>query len=126
LPTVEAARFTKNGIIGVDLDSIRNPKTRELLPLAAKIVADNPTYWEVSPSGTGLHAYFTGSIAKALTKTPLEGGGFIEIYDDGRFFTWSETVHSGSLDSLTAFPEADSRLVRSQFFGKQQSTLWPP
>ena len=38
-------------LVGVDLDKVLNPDTGELDPEASRIVADLPTYCEVSPAG---------------------------------------------------------------------------
>ena len=47
----------KNGIVGFDLDDCRDPETGEIAPWALKIVERVPTYWEISPSGTGLRGF---------------------------------------------------------------------
>jgi primase-polymerase (primpol)-like protein len=69
---------------GLDLDDALDPETGEIEPWAAEIVADFPTYWEISTSGTGLRGICIGS--KPGTDCKKES---VEIYDgrtteDGR------------------------------------------
>lgn len=112
--------FQGDGTVGVDLDSVLVAGV--LTPVAAEIVAKNPTYWEVSPNGGGLHGFFEGSIVKALTPTKLDDyGGKIEIYDRGRFFTWTGNCFSGSLESLTAFPDTLNAYIIASAIEKEPS-----
>jgi putative DNA primase/helicase len=76
--------------VGIDLDRCRDPLTGDLEPWAQKIidsVADR--YVEASPSGTGAHIIFEGSIRESVkTKT-------VEIYGQDRFFTITGRVIRG-------------------------------
>jgi putative DNA primase/helicase len=68
--------------VGIDLDDCRDPETGEISSWAQRIinsVADS--YVEASPSGTGVHIVFEGSI-KDSVKTRN-----VEIYAQDRFFT---------------------------------------
>ena len=47
---------------GIDLDKCRDPATGKLDQWADDIVALGETYWEVSPSGTGLRSFVRGKI----------------------------------------------------------------
>ncbi len=67
---------------GVDLDHCRDPETGTIEPWALAIVAELPTYWEVSPSGAGLRAFCTGSLPPKDRKY-----GGVEMYEAGRFMT---------------------------------------
>src|SRR5262245_36943804 len=49
-----------NGIVGFDLDDCRDPETHQIVPWATIIVQQLPTYWEISPSGTGLRGFAYG------------------------------------------------------------------
>src|SRR5262245_5658267 len=42
-------------LVGVDLDSCRDPQTGQLEPWAGEIVEQVGSYTEASPSGTGVH-----------------------------------------------------------------------
>jgi hypothetical protein len=50
-------------LAGVDLDGCLDPETGELEPHAEAIVGRLASYWEISPSGRGLKAYFLVSLA---------------------------------------------------------------
>ena len=50
----------------------------------------SPSYQEYSPSGTGIHVLCRGKIAKAVKATlPNAGGATTEIYQQGRYFTFT-------------------------------------
>ena len=51
---------------GIDLDRCRDPETGKLDLWAEDIVALKETYWEVSPSGTGLRAIIRGKVQKTV------------------------------------------------------------
>jgi len=68
---------------GVDLDKCRDPETGKLDLWAEDIVALGESYWEVSPSGTGLRAIVRGKIAKSI-KNDKAG---VEIYRSQRYLT---------------------------------------
>jgi hypothetical protein len=73
--------LTGDGIIGIDIDDAC-ASDGAVAPWANSIVQSIPTYWERSPSGTGLHAWCRGTWPTAGNKT-----GRIEIYAHRRFFT---------------------------------------
>jgi putative DNA primase/helicase len=54
LDGIGIALIEKNGVVGFDLDSCRDPQTGEIAPWALKIVEQVCTYWEISTSGTRL------------------------------------------------------------------------
>lgn len=77
--------FTKDDpFVGIDLDKCRDPKTGTLAPWARKIQQQVPSYWEASPSGTGVHG-----LTEISTSLPPHGRkkGPVEMYQDKRFFT---------------------------------------
>ena len=43
--------------IGIDIDDCRDPETGVIAPWAQEIIDALPTYWEVSPSGTGVKGW---------------------------------------------------------------------
>ena len=73
-------------LIGVDLDrcvaDFATDGTPILTPHAQKVVKALGSYWEISPSGTGIRAFFY-----ADTKVPGKNSGGAEIYSEGRFLT---------------------------------------
>jgi hypothetical protein len=79
--------FTKEDeLVGIDLDGVRDPATGKVEPWAQNIIELSETYTELSPSGRGF---------QIIARGKLEGGGInyqpaqVEIYDSGRYFTFS-------------------------------------
>lgn len=80
----------KDPFFFIDLDNcVDNGK---ILPWAEEILNLFPTYWEFSPSKKGLHGYGIGKIPEKYLSGKKTGRrkGSIEIYDKGRFFTFTE------------------------------------
>ena len=75
--------FTKDsGLVGIDFDHCRDPKTAEIEQWAATEISELDSWTEVSPSGTGLHTVVKG------TKPSVEcRKGRVEMYSAGRYFT---------------------------------------
>jgi primase-polymerase (primpol)-like protein len=82
LDGIGIALTEKNGIIGFDLDDCRNPETSEIDPWALKIVEQVHTYWEISPSGTGLRGFGYGRKPGSHCRA-----GDFEMYSHGRYVT---------------------------------------
>ncbi len=72
-----------NGLVGIDLDH-HIGDDGSLSDLAREIVASLKTYWEISPSGHGLHAFGFGELPPGRRKSTRHG---IEMYSMGRYFT---------------------------------------
>lgn len=77
----------EDNYICLDLDNIHiNSKTFEPMTDIAKEVMDK-TWWEISPSGTGVHAYFKGKLPdKVMKKNTSED---LELYSHSRFITFT-------------------------------------
>jgi hypothetical protein len=71
-----------DGIVGIDLDDCRDPKTNAIKDWAVKIIRRFGSYTEVSPSGTGIRIFLRGTL-------PPEGRhkGKVEVYDTGKFLS---------------------------------------
>lgn len=81
---------------GVDLDHCRDRETGEIEPWAKQIIDALQSYWEITPSGTGIRVYVEGKI-------PGKQGcrkGNIEIYGTDRFFTVSGNSPPGFKDTM--------------------------
>jgi putative DNA primase/helicase len=76
-----------DGFAGVDLDDVRDPDAGALTPEAAALVARFATYADVSPSGTGVKLVGRGDWRAGWHKRPFPGGGEVEAYSAGRYFT---------------------------------------
>lgn len=53
---------SKDSYVVVDFDNCVDPETREIDPAARKYLAKTDTYAELSPSGTGFHLVYQGSV----------------------------------------------------------------
>lgn len=106
-------------LTGVDLDKCLNPNTGELDPEAARIVADLPTYCEISPSGRGLRLFAFGRLPQGGRRK-----GKVEMYESGRYLT--VTGHQfnghGSITQCTA----ELAKVHARIFGTAGAAGSPP
>jgi hypothetical protein len=106
-------------IVGIDLDSCRNPETGEIDAWAHEIINAFSSYAEVSPSGTGVKI-----LALVDPSTRLIGGKRViqvaagtehpkqvEVYVDGRFFTITGQILEWVPDELTNATAAYERLA---------------
>ena len=85
-------------LVGVDLDKCLNPDTGELDPEAAHILADLPTYCEVSPGGRGLRLFGFGALPQGGRRK-----GKVEMYESGRYLTVTGCRFNGhsTLEEIT-------------------------
>jgi hypothetical protein len=77
-----------SGWCGIDIDKCRNPVTGQIEPWALDIVAQVASYTEISPSLTGLHIFARGKLPSTGLNRAVNGHK-VEIYDSGRFFTFT-------------------------------------
>jgi len=82
-------------LIALDLDKCRNAQTGELQAWAREIVDHIPTYWEVTPSGTGLRAFGLGHLPPYGRKK-----GNFECYYHAHYFTVTGRTLEGALTSV--------------------------
>mgnify|MGYP006278080791 CR=1 FL=1 len=82
-------------LMGIDLDDVRDPETGETVEWAAEVIDTLASFTEVSPSGTGYHIYTVG-IKPGDSSKNMELPGHdgdneadLEMYDKGRFFTFT-------------------------------------
>lgn len=96
-----------DGIMGIDLDDVRDPETGTLKPAAQMIVDRLGTYTEVSPSGTGVHLLLHGSVPEGRKRRV--DGITVEVYAKGRYFTVTGNRHPGT--PLEVVAADDSRMA---------------
>lgn len=90
--------FTKEScIVGVDIDHCHDPATGAFNSTASAVLARQATYAEFSPSGTGVHLFFKGSLPAGGCKNSKEG---VELYDTGRYFTMTGKKLDGAPDVI--------------------------
>jgi len=100
-------------LIGIDLDRCiieLNPDgIPTLTPFAQQVVKALGSYWEISPSGTGIRAFFYTD-----TKVSGKNRGGAEIYSEGRFLTVTG-VGQGAIRKLE---ETEVRALLCLLFGQ--------
>lgn len=105
--------FDNNGLVGIDLDTVRDPATGEIANAAVEIINSLSSYTEISPSGYGFHIICDANITLEWNKARLPDNGIvradidpktgkqrqdkqgnpiykkpeIEMYTEGRYFT---------------------------------------
>jgi primase-polymerase (primpol)-like protein len=98
------------GLVGIDLDHVRDPATGALDAEAARIVGDLDSYAEVSPSGTGVHVLCRGALPPGGRRR-----GSIEMYDRARYFTLTGEHVAGTPRTLAERTAALAALHRRLF-----------
>jgi putative DNA primase/helicase len=112
--------FTEeNGLVGVDLDHCRDPKTGAIEVWARRIVNQLESYTEVTPSGTGLHIIVRGEIPEGRRKW-----GNIEMYSSGRYFTFTGRHLEGTPLVVEARTESIG-LLHSSLDEEPKKKEWP-
>ena len=92
---------TDDGLVtGIDLDDCVDPETGEIEAWAKEVIAQVPTYWERSPSATGLRAFGFGFVPDGGTRADIDDAeGHIEMYDSGRYLTVTgHTIEESATD----------------------------
>ncbi len=85
--------FTEHDpFVGIDLDDVLDPRTKQLDPWAQKVIDSLNSYTEVSPSGTGVKAIVSADTTIRSRRRSSPG---IEIYRTSRFFTVTGDVFDG-------------------------------
>jgi hypothetical protein len=74
---------------GIDLDDCRDPQTGIIADWAWEIIRALDSYSEVSPSGTGVHIIIRGRLPDGKGRRKALAGGGIEMYSQGRYFTFT-------------------------------------
>jgi primase-polymerase (primpol)-like protein len=80
-----------DGLVGVDLDHVRDPETGSIDFDAMNIVKVLSSYTEISPSGCGVHVLLRGALPPGGRRK-----GCVELYDGGRYFTLTSDRFPGT------------------------------
>lgn len=114
-------------IIGVDFDHCI--KDGVLHPDVQKFVNEAKTYTEYSPSKTGLHLLFqkTEQIDLLVNKHHFDTYD-IEVYESGRYFTFTEDEHPDSKPIRSVSPEVFTKLLSTLGYPwkKEEKPYIPP
>ena len=87
--------FNDDGMVGIDLDDVRDPVTGSIKEQAQEIINSIPGYKEVSISGTGVHIISRGK-PQWIGRRQVDDFS-LEVYQRARYFTMSmETLDSSS------------------------------
>jgi len=87
--------FNDDGVVGIDLDDVRDPVNGAIKEEAMDIINSIPGYKEVSVSGTGVHIISRGN--PSWTGRRQMGSFSLEVYKRARYFTMSmETLEESS------------------------------
>ncbi len=90
--------FSKDdNLVGVDIDHCYDPATKFFNDTAKSIIARQQTYMEFSPSGTGIHLFFKGTIPGTGNKNTKTG---VEMYEHTRYFTMTGNKLDGATDTI--------------------------
>jgi hypothetical protein len=97
-----------DGLIGIDLDRVRDPETGQLTERARAIVEACASYTEISPSGTGLHIYCLGE-----TETFKSNDIGLEVFCGRQFFTVSGNHLAGTPTEINAIGDETLRRLQA-------------
>ena len=113
--------FAGQGIYGVDLDHVIS-ENGIITPQAQEIIEGLASYTEVSPSGHGLHIFVTAKNAN-ITRHRKQGG-FVEIYNNARYFTVTGNVYGG-YDRIAHRPAALQQIHDHYLLPEPSKTVAP-
>lgn len=125
-----------DNIIFIDLDHVLNEDKdfKDSCGWAKELVENINSYWEVSPSGDGLHGFVRGTLPDNLRNKVYFGTSILEVYDSGRYstittdlFTDNTIVSEVNLDLLISHLQKQEPLKNNiqiqQLTAHQSSTL---
>jgi putative DNA primase/helicase len=113
-----------DGLVGIDLDDCLDGQGN-LKPWASQLLyrfAD--TYSEISPSGNGIKIWARGELPANLPGVAIKGGGSVEMYSWGRYFTMTGRAFRGAPLSVENHASDVLNLYRHLIADKQPRT-WP-
>ena len=86
--------------VGIDLDDCVDPATGEITPEAGALVEQVGSYWEVSPSGTGLKGWVRGCLPHAVKHLDPGDPLKLEMYDRDRYFAVTGRHLPGTAETI--------------------------
>lgn len=90
-----------DGLLGIDLDDCI--VEGKMLPWAQALINEADTYYETSPSGTGVKLFCQGEFDERWRHNrKMDDGGAIEVYSEGRYFTFTGRGESRPLSVVPA------------------------
>ncbi len=107
-----------DGLVGVDLDDVRDVATGAIEAEATAIVLALDSYTEASPSGTGVHVLVRGSLPPGGRRT-----GSLEMYASNRYFTVTGEHLDGTPTTIEERTEALAALHARTFGANRKPSL---
>jgi hypothetical protein len=83
------AFFKEDRIVGIDLDDSLDAEGNVKPQFRGTVERFADSYMEISPRAHGLKIWVRGELPANVPKVHAEGGGGIELYDRGRYFTFT-------------------------------------
>lgn len=104
-----------NPYIGIDLDHCIDKASGEITDWAKAVMSQVETYWERSPSSSGLHAICkdTKGVLPRINRNNREVG--IEIYTDGHYLTVTGDIIEGGSNQVGDCGESVLELYNQYF-----------
>lgn len=96
---------------GVDLDKCRDPEAGVIGPNAQELITKISSYSEASPSKTGVHI-----VVKATLPPKGRRKGKVEMYDSGRYFTFTGDHLEGTPITIEE-RQAELEALHNEIFG---------
>lgn len=111
--------FTKDsGLIGIDLDKVRDPNTGGWNLGVKEFISRFASYTELSQSGTGCHIILQGNLPDGWRKRVSIHGLSVEMYDDKHYFVMTGQPVQGTDRSLKTITNEALEYLRPSFEGK--------
>ena len=98
--------------VGIDLDKCRDPDTGVIEPRAQRIIERLASYTELSPSGTGVHIFVSGSMPGDRRRR-----GNVEMYEASRFFCVTGLHVEGTPFTIES-RQAEINAIYAEVFGE--------
>lgn len=117
------AFMSYDNIVGLDMDSCRNPASGEIDQWATEIISETNSYSEVTPSGTGVRVFMDGKWRHPEHRTKglgAAGKGGLEIYSEW-FFAVTGNHLEGTPRKIERRGDAISHL-HARFFPAAKSS----
>jgi hypothetical protein len=99
-----------SGVVGGDLDKCRDPATGVIDAWAQAILALGETYFEISPSGTGIRFWLLGALPNDASCVAYHRAS-VELYAANRFLTFSGQHVAGTPEGVQDAPKTLEALI---------------
>jgi len=107
----------EDDFIGIDLDDCIDDAGK-LLPWASEIIDGFDSYAEISPSGKGVKIFLRGNfpLDRGRKVKLNDGGGGIEVYTKGRYFTVTGNALDGNFSEVSTMDDQTIASFADHYF----------